>query len=292
MRVTDGMRQTDALRSLSQLSARHADATSRALTGRSVGLPSSDPSAAAELVRNRAAQHRNETAKEAASLVRSDLETAEGALAEAGDLFQRAHEIAMQGANGTLNAEQRRDLGVEVGHIKTQLLALANSKGSQGYLFGGTQVNTTPFAAGGVFSGDDNARVADLGTGSPMAVSVSGERAFTAAGGRNVFADLDALETALSTNDQAGVGGTLSNLETSRKQIMSAQSDAGFKLERITTTEAVMDRVTVTLAQHDEEVGGADPYAAYSDLVSLGQALEQAVAVSKRILDLGGLFRT
>jgi flagellar hook-associated protein 3 FlgL len=292
MRVTNGMRYTETLRSLASLNERHAEATSRALSGRSVNLPSSDPNAAAELVRNRAAQHRNEASKEVASFARADLETAEGALAEAGDLFQRAHEIAMQGANGSLTADQRRDLGIEVGHIKTQLLALANTKGNSGYLFAGTEVNTTPFAAGGTFSGNDADRVVDLGSGAPMAVGVSGARAFTASGGRNVFGDLDALETALSTNDQAGVSGTLTNLESSRKQLMSAQADAGFKLERLATTESVLDRLTVTFAQRDEEVGGADPYAAYSDMVNLSQSLEQAVAVAKRVMDLGGLFRT
>jgi flagellar hook-associated protein 3 FlgL len=291
MRVTDGMRHTDALRNLNRLNTRHAEASSRALTGRRVNLPSSDPSAAADLIRNRAAQHRNETGKEAATMARVDLEYAEGVLAEAGDLFQRAREIAMQGGNGSLGADQRRDLALEVGHLKTQLLALANTKGTNGYLFGGTQVNTTPFATGGVFAGDDNQRLVDLGSGAPMTVSVSGEQAFTSTGGRNVFADLDALEAALQTNDQAGVSATLTNIETSRQQIMTVQADAGLKLERLSTTEALMDRVTVALAQHDQDVGGADPYEAYSDMVQLGQSLEQAVAVSKRILDLGALFR-
>lgn len=292
MRVTDGMRSADALRSLTQLSKRQAEATSRALTGRSVTLPSSDPAAAAELVRNRAAQQQNEGAKQAASYARADLEAAEGALADAGDLFQRAQELAMQGSNGSLGPEQRSDLAVEVGHLKEQLLSLANTKGSNGYLFAGTQVNTTPFAAGGVFSGDDNARVADLGPGAPLTINVSGAKAFTTSGGRNVFADLDALQTALQNNDQPGIAATLPNLESARKQLMSVQADAGFKIERISTTEAVMDRLTVTLAQHDEEVGGADPYKAYSDMVNLNQSLEQAVAVTKKILDLGGLFRT
>lgn len=292
MRITNGMRYAETLRSLSSLNQRHAEATSRALTGRRVNLPSSDPQAAAELVQNRAAQHRNEASKETASYARADLEAAEGSLAEAGDLFQRAHEIAMQGANGSLNADQRRDLAIEVGHIKTQLYALANTKGNNGYLFAGTATDTVPFASGGAFSGNDDDRLVDLGSGAPMAVNVSGERAFTASGGRNVFADLDALETALSTNDQAGVSGTLTNLETSRKQLMSAQADAGFKLERLSTTESVLDRLTVTYAQRDEEVGGADPFAAYSDMVNLSHSLEQAVAVARRLMDLGGLFRS
>jgi len=290
MRVTDGMRQSESLRSLGRLNSRYSEALTRAQTGRRVNLPSSDPAAAAELVRNRAAQERNAVGKQAAAAARTDLEQAEGTLAEAGDLFQRAHELAMQGANGSLGADERKSLALEVGHLKESLFALANTKGTNGYLFGGTQLETQPFAAGGAFSGDDNQKLVDLGMGDPMAASVSGAKAFTTSGGRNVFADLDALETALNANDQAGASATLSGIESSRKQLMAVQADAGLKLERLSTTEAVMDRVSVALAQRDEEVGGADPYEAYSDMVQLGQSLEQAVAVAKKVLDLGNIW--
>jgi hypothetical protein len=38
-------------------------------------------------------------------------------------------------------------------------------------------------------------------------------------------------------------------------------------------------------------VAAADPYEAYSNLTILGQSLERAVEVARRVLDLGSLFR-
>jgi flagellar hook-associated protein 3 FlgL len=291
MRITDGMREPDIRRNLSGLTARHADATRRALTGRAVNSPSSDPAAAAELARNRITKAAQEAGQDSLKRARGDLELAEGVLAEAGDLFQQARELAMQGANGSLDASQRSTLAKQVGQLKEQLVAIANTKGSNGFLFAGSKTNAAPFSVAGAFSGDDVDHVVDLGSGTPTAVGASGARAFTAAGGRDVFADLDALASALANNDPAATSATLTGLDASREQLMTVQAESGLRLARLDTSEAVMERMSLALAERDDAVAGADPYAAYTDMVSLQQSLEQAVAVARKVLDLGSLFR-
>jgi flagellar hook-associated protein 3 FlgL len=291
MRVSDNLRQMNMVRTMNDLTNRQVEAQNRALTGRKVNKPSDDPAAAAELARIRASQALTEAGIAATTTARSDLEVAEGVLAQAGDLMQSVQELAMQGANGSRNASQRQDLAVQVGHLKAQLVGLANQRGATGYLFGGSKTNAEPFAPSGAFTGDDDAHLVDLGSGPPTAVNVSGARAFTAAGGRDVFADLDALAAALNSNDPDAVAGMLSSLESSREQLSSARSDAGLKLNRLETTESVLSQAKFALAKRDEDTAGADTYQAYSDLVTLGQSLEQAVAVAKRVLDVGGLLR-
>ena len=292
MRIADNMRQAGVLRNIQDLTARQAEATTRAQTGRFVNKPSDDPAAAAELARIRASAAQTDTQLKAATTARGDMELAEGVLAQAGDLFVRAHEIAMQGANGSLDGATRASLSQEVAGLKQQLVALANTQGTVGYIFGGSKTGTPPFSVTGTFSGDDVDHTVDLGGASPTSVGVSGAGAFTAAGGRDVFADLDALEGALNTNDQQVIASTLSNLEASRKQIVNVQATAGIKLDRLQTTEDILGQAKLALAKRDEATAGTDPVKAYSDLVTLGQSLEQAVGVAKKILDLGDLFRT
>lgn len=291
MRITDGMRDADVRRNLSSLSARHADAVRRASTGRKVNAPSDDPVAAAELARNRLTKAAQDAGQESLTRARNDLQLAEGALAEAGDLFQQAREIAMQGANGALDASQRSTLAKQVGQLKEQLVAIANTKGANGSLFAGSKTNAPAFSSAGVFAGDDVDHVVDLGSGTPTAVGASGARAFTAAGGRDVFADLDALQAALNANDTAATSATLTGLDASREQLMTVQAESGLRLARLDTSESVMERMSQALAERDDAVAGADPYAAYTDMVSLQQSLEQAVAVARKVLDLGSLFR-
>ena len=291
MRIADTTRNASVLRTIQDLRSRQADAQARALTGRQVNKPSDDPAAAAELARIRASSAQADNQLKAASVAKGDVELAEGVLAQAGDLFQQAHDLAMQGANGSMDAATRASLASQVQGIKDQLVGLANTQGATGYLFGGSKTTTQRFATSGAFSGDNNDHVVDLGGSSPTSVGVSGADAFTAAGGRDVFADLDSLVTALNSNSQSGIQGTLANLEASRKQLTNVRALAGIKIDRLNTTEDILGQAKLALAQREETTAGADPYQAYSDLVTLGQSLEQAVGIAKKILDLGDLFR-
>ena len=291
MRVTDGMRQTNMVRTLDQLSAAQQDASSRATTGNRVNKPSDDPAAAAELARIRASQSQADAGLKAASSAESDLSLSESILSQANDLFTSARELAQEGANASLDAPTRQNLANQVGQLKAQLVGLANTKGQTGYLFGGSQTSTQPFDTSGNFSGDDGSHVVDLGNGTPTAVNVSGARTFTAAGGRNVFDDLDQLQAALNANDQAAVSNTFAGLEASRQQIVTAQSDAGMRIDRLQTTQDILTQAKTALQTRQQTAAGADPYQAYSDLVNLGNSLEQAVAVAKKVLDIGGLIQ-
>ena len=287
MRVTDGMRQTNMVRTLSQLSEAQQDASNRALTGNAVNKPSDDPAAAAELARIRASSAQTDAGLKAASSAEGDLTLSESVLAQANDLFANARELAQEGTNGSLDANARANLASQIGQLKDQLVGLANTKGQTGYLFAGSQTSTQPFDTNGAFSGDDGAHLVDLGTGTPTAVNVSGARAFTAAGGRDVFSDLDALQSALNANDPTAIADTFAGLEASRQQIVAAQSDAGMRIDRMQTTEDILTQAKTALQTRAQNTAGANQYQAYSDLVTLGNSLQQAVAVSKQVLNIG-----
>src|ERR1700755_391776 len=103
MRITENMRYNQVARSLQSLAQRQADAAKRASTGQRVTAPSDDPIAAAGLTRLSAAKAENEGYQKTVANTRGEAELAEGTLGEAGDVFARANEIAVQGANGTLD---------------------------------------------------------------------------------------------------------------------------------------------------------------------------------------------
>ncbi len=287
MRVTDGMRQTNMVRTLNQLSEAQQDASNRALTGNMVNKPSDDPGAAAELARIRASTAQTDAGLKAASSAEGDLTLSESVLAQANDLFANARELAQEGTNGSIDANARAALANQIGQLKDQLVGLANTKGQAGYLFAGSQTSTQPFDTNGAFSGDDGAHMVDLGNGTPTAVNVSGARAFTAAGGRDVFSDLDALQSALNANDPTAIANTFAGLEASRQQIVAAQSDAGMRIDRMQTTEDILTQAKTALQTRAQNTAGANQYQAYSDLVTLGNSLQQAVAVSKQVLNIG-----
>ncbi|MCC6216254.1 MAG: flagellar hook-associated protein FlgL [Polyangiaceae bacterium] len=286
MRITDGARQAIVESSLARVRSDHARALETASTGARVLRASDDPVAAAELARSSARAARLESHQVTARTVRGDVELAESSLAQATDVLVRAREIATQAANGSYSAEDRQRMADEVGALREHLRSVANVRGSKGYLFAGSLTTTAPVDGTGAFVGDDTLARVDVAPGTTVTVGQSGRGAFARAGGRDVFADLAALEASLSTDDQAGVAASLDVLEQGERQLVDARAGAGLTLERLDVAETIGAEAGVALSAHVERVGAAPLPEAFSRLVSLESAFEQAVSVARRTLEL------
>jgi flagellar hook-associated protein 3 FlgL len=291
MRIADNTRFDAMQQSMATAQSQHFKAAREASSGVRVGAPSDDPVAAAQAIRVASAMNKTAAYRASIRTVRSDVELAESSLADATGVLQRAHEIALQGGSGQMNADERKALGLEVTQLKEHLVSLANQKGGQGYLFGGTKTSTAPFSSLGAFSGDDLDRNIELAGGVVTTVSTSGAKAFTAAGGRDAFADLDALANALNTNDQAGVLSTVNSLDTSARQVLAARVDAGLKVGKLDTADTAHEQTSVSLAVSQQTLIGSDPAQAYSRLAQAQQGVDQAISVSRNILDTLRLTR-
>ncbi|MFO0565972.1 MAG: hypothetical protein U0263_09940 [Polyangiaceae bacterium] len=290
MRVTDALRYESVRRALQGAAQKHAEAARQASSGSRLESPANDPVAAADLARVSAQKQRVDTQRKTVASVAGDLGLAEAALAESSDLLARAKELAMQGANGSLSASERSVLAKQVGELRSALAALGNTKGARGYLFAGSQTANPPFSTAGAFSGDDQEFVVDVGSG-PTGVGASGAQAFTTAGGRDVFQDLTALESALNLNDPVQVAATLDHLEADRAQIGEERGRIGLKQEKLDTSDLLLEDASLSFAESAEKIGSADPFEAFSRMTELAQTLERSVAVSKQLLDLGSLWR-
>jgi flagellar hook-associated protein 3 FlgL len=288
MRVTEGMRYNQVLSNLSSITSQHAEASQQASSGVRVGKPSDDPIAAAELARLRASNSQTATHLSTIDTVRGDAELTEATLGEASDIFVRLKEIALQAANGGLTATERQTMGVEVSGMKNALLTLGNARGTRGYLFSGSQVSTPAFDSNGLFQGDDIDQLVPIGNSSPTSVSTSGANAFAITGGRNVFADLDNLATALSTNDEAGIRASIDNVDASHSQLVNARARSGLILSKLDASQTVLTSLDAEQQKRAQAVGAADPFESYTRVTSLGQSLERAIAVSRQLLDAGG----
>jgi flagellar hook-associated protein 3 FlgL len=291
MRVTEGMRYSQVLANLGRITSQHADASQQASSGIRVGKPSDDPIAAAELARLRASSSQTQTHLTAINTVRGDAELTESTLGDAGDIFVRLKEIALQAANGNLSADDRATMGVEVEGLRSTLLSLANTRGTRGYLFSGSQVDTPAFDTAAVFQGDDQAHLVPIGNSTPTAVGTSGAEAFVVAGGRNTFADVDALSAALASDDQSAIRASIDAIGASHAQLVNARARSGLILSKLDASESVLTSLDTEQQKRAQTVGAADPYESYTRVTSLGQTLERAIAVSKQLLDIGGSGR-
>ncbi|HET9958843.1 MAG TPA: flagellar hook-associated protein FlgL [Polyangiaceae bacterium] len=285
MRITDGLRYQSVQRNLTRIQKDAAEASQQASTGQRLGQPSDDPIAAAELSRVRASLNTAAAQRDAIAMVRGDAELAESTLSQVGELMKRLRELAMQGANGSLSAEDRDALATETRGIKTEVLRLANTRGTRGYLFAGARTDSPAFDAAGAFQGDDSTQLVDIGATTPTAVSASGAQAFTAAGGRDVFADLDALANALDANDPAATAQSLDALDASERQVLKERARIGLVVDKLDTSNGVLEQLDTDLQKRGDALGTADAFEAYSRMTVLSQSLERAVAVSRQMLE-------
>lgn len=286
MRVTDGMRYAIAAQNLSSLATQQLSAAQQSQTGLRVNAPSDDPIAAAQLARLSAVQTQIAARQSTISAVHGDAELAESSLQQASDLMARAKELATQGANGSLSASDRAILATQVKNVLDELVALGNTEGANGFIFGGSKTQTAPFASDGTFSGDDGQHVVDIGNSTPTVVNSSGAQAFTAAGGRDVFSDVSSLYTALSTNDTAGITASMTNLDSSRAQLSTAEANAGTIINKLDASTSVLSAADLDSQHQSQTLGAVNAAQAYSNLTALNNALTRSASVSQQILSI------
>lgn len=285
MRISDSMQTDSILTSMSSVESQLTAASQVASSGQKINAPSDDPVAAAQLARVRASVAQATAYQSTISTVQGDLTLSESSLASAVDVVQSAQQIALEAADGSVPASDLKSMAGQVSQLQSQLLSIANQKGTTGYLFSGSQTSTAAFSATGVFQGDDTDRVADVGAGNTAVVNVSGAKAFTAAGGVDVFGALTALQTALNNNDSAGISAGVNALTQASSQITAAEGDAGIKLDRVTTAASVQQQTQLSLASTQNDLSAADPAQAYTQLQTMENAVQQAIDTSRITLN-------
>lgn len=161
---------------------------------------------------------------------------------------------------------------------------MANTKGSSGYLFGGTATSTPPVDSSGTYQGNSGVTHVEIADGVLAASNADGAAAFSSAGGRDPFADLQAFATALSSNDVAGIQASIGNLQTSGAQILAARIDTGLSAGRLTSAATVMSNTITQLQLQQGNLADADAASTLSNLTAAQTAYQAAIEVNKQVL--------
>lgn len=182
-----------------------ADTQQQLASGRRVLRPSDDPAGATRILTLRESVATLQQYNENINLATNRLQIEESALISAGDLLQRARELAIQANNATQTNETRAGAAVEIQGILDGLLGAANTRDSNNeYIFAGFRTSAPPFVAtGNTFNyvGDQGVRDVQIGASRQVAVGDSGERVFfDIANGNGLFAT-----SANNANNGSGV---------------------------------------------------------------------------------------
>lgn len=291
MRITDKMMQSVATEGQRKTAERLLRATRTASSGLKVEKPSDNPGAWASAVGRDARDAVLSARRDVAQRSGDELLVAESALGQAGDLLIRARELVVQASNETLSPAMRSALGDEVRSIRSALVGVANTRGSNGYLFGGTRNGVAPVTDGGVFNGNDEELRVDLSDGVSVRTNASGARAFTSLGGVDVFAELANLADAMNRDDLVATRRGLGAIDAMHRQVRSVQVSAGLDAERLRSAgEVLTSALTVSRDLRARDVEG-DTVEVYSALTTARDAYTRNVEVTRQILQLSAMQR-
>jgi flagellar hook-associated protein 3 FlgL len=199
-----------------------------------VSKMSDDPAVATRVVNLNSVLSRSEQYERSLNDAKGWLETTESTLSNVTDVLQRARELAVYGANGTLDQTDLETIEVEVEQIIGNMVQLANTSYAGRYIFGGTLTTAVPFDADGNYSGNtgsDGQLDWEISQGVTMTVNIDGNTAFIDNG---VFSALSDLKTHLESGETETIGNTdLAALDDAINGIVNLRSLLGAKTKRV-----------------------------------------------------------
>lgn len=145
MRVTNKMLVDNVLRNLNKNLARLQKAQYQQSSGKVVSRPSDDPIRVTQALYMRSALAEQKQHIKNMKDAKSWLDASDTALMNAGEIIQRAYELAVRGASDTLPADARNAIADEIDQLIEHLVQVANTSHAGRYIFAGSRTADIPF---------------------------------------------------------------------------------------------------------------------------------------------------
>ena len=189
----------------------------------------------------------------------SMIDTTDGALAETHSLLLRMRELAVQAANGTLNADDRIALDAEYQQLETEITRIDANTTLLAQLFDGSTKNFQV----GAKSGEQVSHVFTSMSATDILAKIDHD-----ANGSTDTVDADIKTTVAA---QA----TITMLDASIKTVSTERGKLGALSNRLSSTIANLDQVGVNLSASKGRIADAD-FAAETGNLAKNQILQQA----------------
>ncbi|NLA59054.1 MAG: flagellar hook-associated protein FlgL [Firmicutes bacterium] len=256
MRVTNKMLVTNSLANLNRGLERMQHLSGRLAAGKKIMFPSDDPIGTGNVLRM--CKGLEETRQYVANTDYGIgmLMAIDGAFTDLTSILQRARELAVYGANGTLPEDSLYALAKEVNELIDHAVKDANSTYAGTYIFGGQETSAPPYSA--EVDGDGNitavnaeytsteGMTVEVGPGSQLEISLPGSVVFD--GDDGVFKVLIDLRDKLRNGDTEGISSeSIGKLDKVISELLRYQAEVGAKTKRLETTKSRLEGLDINL---------------------------------------------
>jgi flagellar hook-associated protein 3 FlgL len=295
MRISTSYIQQQSVDAMLAQQKKLTDTQQQVSTGSRILSPSDDPVASVKILGLERDMSVNEQYKENATSAENKLSIAEGALTSAVNILQRIRELAVQALNDTNDANARAGMAAEMQELNEALVALANSKDSNGeYLFSGYQSFTQSFdPTSFAYGGDTGQRNIRVGSNYMVESTEAGSDIFVVTNAdtttQSIFATVQGFVDALNANTIGTApndGEILTNTSTAIDSITSARTRIGARLSAIDQQRTINDDSIASLQKSLSELRDLDYAEAISRLSIQSTGLEAAQQAYVRVQGL------
>jgi flagellar hook-associated protein 3 FlgL len=283
-RVTQRMLTQRSLSDVNGGLARMAGVQQQLATGKKINVPSDSPTGTTTAMRIRSSlADQNQYTRNAQDGL-AWLTTVDSTLQGITTQVQRAKTLALQGANsGSMSQTSLNAIAAEIQQIRGSVLQQANTTYLGRPVFGGTTAGGIAYDNSGSYVGDSGVVNRRVGNGVQVQVNQDAPSTF-GADGSNLFNHLDALYTALTTGNQAGITQGINDMTTDLDRLSGAAASEGARMNRINQANTMATDAQLSLKSSLSDVEDVDLAQATIDLETQQTAYQAALhATSKTI---------
>ncbi|OGU10255.1 MAG: flagellar biosynthesis protein FlgL [Geobacteraceae bacterium GWC2_58_44] len=290
MRITPGMTADNAIYNLQQGRSAMETLQEQISSGSMVNRPSDDPLTTRQLLD---LQNQISAGDQYSSNITKGelfLNITNTALTGMSALMQQVKKIAGDMASGSTDAATKAGAVSNLTQLREQLIDLGNTRIGDQYVFAGFS-NSQPFDLLGNFSGTDDSLDLEIAQGSRVATNVSGGnllRGGTPPGslGVDILGGIEALISAISADDTAGIGTGITNMKEGAERIAANQAEVAGRLVRMDNMKGMIANNQNTLKSIYGDLQNVDYARAGVELSQQTTAFTAALSTTAKLTQL------
>ena len=302
MRITNNMMMKDYLGNLNNNLASLTEYQRQITSGKAINSLSDDPIGLISIMNCKVKLSRNDQYQSTVESAMTWLRQTDTSVYELNQIVQSAYEKVVEVSNDSYTGENKTSVAEYILQLRDHVLTIANGQATDKYIFGGYNVNKTPFTidAGGniLYNGldltnaTDPALIAmgdesiayDIGPGITMDISIPGTE-LLGTGNDNVYTVLDELYNALISDAPAeDLNDFIPRLQGCQDFVMNTDAKVGGMLNRLELLQNRYGQEKIAYTEMKSNVEDVDYAEAYMYYSMAQSVYDGALQVSARIL--------
>ena len=293
MRVTDQMMVDSTLQNLWANETRMQTIENQLTSGKKLSQISDNPQDGAQALTVESSIAQTDQLVRNVNAGQAWLGSTDNALSGADQAVLRAQELAVEGANDTLNASDRQGMASEVDGLIGQAVQMGNSTYAGSYLFNGAETTSAPFSYNGTaitYSNSDPTSATTalnrlIAPGTTVQVNTIGHNPTTNNGVFDtVFNSLLGLKQALVNDNTSQIQASITQLQTAQQQVVDERESVGARTNQVTAMGAQLTNLSTRLAATKSNLEDADMVQATTDYAQASLVRQAGLAATAKAL--------